>query len=73
MNPYVANSFLADSPPTDSCPSNDEMGEAALDFVQRFDLQVVLRNFEKELRELAVGQAQGDAAAAVVVPCAKLD
>jgi hypothetical protein len=48
------------------------MGEAALDFVRRFDLQVVLRDFEKELRTLA-DEAQGSSGRVAVVSCAKLE
>lgn len=44
--------FALTSPP-DACPSLDDMGQAALDFVQRFDMQRVLGAFDRELRELA--------------------
>jgi hypothetical protein len=49
------------------------MGEAALEFVQRFDLQVVLRAFEKELCALVAVQPQADPERAAAIPCAKLD
>jgi hypothetical protein len=34
-------------------PELEAMGQAALSFVQRFDMRRVLGDFEKELRELA--------------------
>lgn len=67
----VAKASLAQSPLPEPCPTNVEMGQAALDFVQRFDLQAVLGEFERELRLLA-GEVPRIPAVRVV-PCAKLD
>jgi hypothetical protein len=49
------------------------MGQAALDFVQRFDLRVVLSEFEKELRALAERVPERVSSPVAAVPCAKLD
>lgn len=48
------------------------MGQAALDFVQRFDLQMVLGEFEKELRGLAGEGPRGDLAREPSHSCGKL-
>lgn len=49
------------------------MGQAALDFVQRFDLRTVLSEFERELVAL-VGPASADGEVrAQVIPFVKRD
>lgn len=69
----LANSSLAESPPPEPCPTNEEMGQAALDFVRRFDLKIVLGDFERELRELAAGEHRAEAPRVRVMPCAKME
>jgi hypothetical protein len=49
------------------------MGQAALNFVQRFDLRLVLGEFEKELRALADSLPERANGQVTAIPCAKLD
>jgi len=49
---HVAISSLASPPFQQTCPSNEEMGQAALDFVGRFEQRSVLAVFEEELRRV---------------------
>lgn len=40
------------SPLPEKCPTSEDMGQAALDFVQRFELHTVLGAFEEQLRDV---------------------
>jgi hypothetical protein len=67
ISTQLAKSSLAVSPKPEASPTLEEMGQAALDFVRRFDMAQVLGNFERELRDLAGERAVGDGVPSSVI------
>ena len=59
ISPRLAKTMLAAPPEQAPPPTLDDMGRAALAFVQRFDMRRVLGDFEKELMALAAEAGQG--------------